>query len=267
MTKFHFAAMIGVDFELDIFDHWIEYYKAMKFDSYKIFLHRQRGGIADSIIRLVRDYGVEVECVDGSHADGRLRGELCKHHASKLDADDFFITADGDEYHTVPGYVPGKPTLHPVAPDYRLLEKHYDMIMGFMVDRHADSLEVCTRNPFEQYPYEEEFTGDVQKTVTPHFIRNENWHHTRRTKVLAARAGYDVAYEGSHLMRETPSNARIAEFFRVIHFAWRKSAAEKIAYKSYYTIENLDEIYGGRAPDDIREILLSKHPDRMMCAV
>jgi hypothetical protein len=263
MSKIHFAALIGVDYELDIFNLWIQYYKRMKLDSYKIFLHKEYGTIADSIVNLVKDYNVDVECVGGSQANGGLREEVCRYHASTLDKDDLFVTADGDEFQTVPGGIEGVPAKKAVPPDYRLLEKHYDLISGFMVDRHAEALIPCTGDPFEQYPYEEPYTRDYQKSFIPPFLGATIWLATRRTKVLAARAGYNVAYTGSHLTVDTASNARIAEDFRVVHFAWRESAAAKISVKAYFTIENLDEIFGGRAPDYYREQLLRKTPSYM----
>lgn len=260
-TKFHFAALIGVDYELDIFDHWANYYLDMRFDTYTIFLHREKGSIPNCLVKHVKDKGFMVECFDGSHADGRLRGEVCRYHASKLPDNDFLITADGDEYQSCPGF-PG--AVKEIPPNYRLLEKHFDLITGFMSDRWGDSLEESEGDPFIQYPYEETFTGDIQKNVVPHFLNPDLWRQTRRTKILAARAGYKTGFEGSHLMSETPSNARIAEGFRVVHFAWRESARRKVAVKSYFTLENLDEVYGGRAPDELRNDLLRRQPDTLM---
>jgi len=257
MPKIHFAALFGVDYELDLMYFWLSYYRDMNLDSYKVFLHREEGNIGNDIIRQFKMEGFNVECVGGPQGNGMLRKVLLGHYASTLPEEDFLVTADADEFQSCPrlngcagygDYHVG--VVDPAPPDYRRLLEKYDCMTGFMTDRYADRLETGYKWPFAQYPFEEPFTREYLKAFTPPYLRKTKWPETRRTKILAARCGYEVGYEGSHCAMSLPSNARIAEEFRVYHFAWRESARLKAVAKSYYTIENLSEIFGGKIPEN-----------------
>jgi hypothetical protein len=262
MTKIHFACLLGVDYETDLQPFWAAHYLNMGLDSYKVFLHREKGLVPEEIIKEFRRYGFSVETIDGHQGNGKLRKLALGQYARALDKSDFLVTADADEFQM--GDVP--PSLLSDSEDcsYRRLTGCYDIISGYMLDRWAASgLEECKMDPFIQYPCEEDFTQEILKSVTPPFLQKTCWPVTRRTKILCARAGYDVAYEGSHCMTGSPYDAKISDGYKVIHFAWRESAARKAALKSYFNQANLDEIFGGKAPVEYSEALKKMTPDMM----
>lgn len=236
--KKHFAALFGVDYEQDILPYWLVHWIDKRFDSYTVYLHRETGSIEERLVKLFQRNGWTVHLLDGSHRDGGLRGEVLSRFAASLPPDDFLITADADEFHLV---------------DYDKVLGEYDIVRGFMSDYYGYVLEACHRDPFDQYMFQEEFTGEYLKNFSPPFMRKSEWKHTKRTKILAARAGYNVAYAGSHCMLEVPINAKILENQLVHHFAWRESAKSKLAVKSYYTEENLREVCGGEIPSELSE--------------
>lgn len=234
--KIHFACLFGVDFETDILPYWLKHYAAMKFDSYKVFLHREKGRIDNTLQETFRNAGFTVECLtDLPHANGLLRMNAMENLAASLPADDFLVTADADEFTFI---------------DYREVLQEYDIVMGFLHDHHSDKLEACRMDPFVQYPDTEEFTGEIFKNFSPPFLRNSKWAHTHRSKVLAARASVEVHFSGSHGLKEVPYDAKILNDIKVHHFAWRESARRKLAVKSYYYKENLDEIFDGNTPPE-----------------
>lgn len=234
--KIHFACLFGVDFETDILPYWLKHYAAMKFDSYKVFLHREKGRIDDSLQETFRNAGFSIECLTGMpHANGLLRMTAMDNYTATLPPEDFLVTADADEFHLI---------------DYRDVLREYDIVMGYLHDHYADKLEACRMDPFVQYPHTEEFTGELLKNFSPPYLRNTVWAHTRRTKVLAARAGEEVHFGGSHSMKAVPFDAAILDNVKVHHFAWRESARRKLAVKSYYFKENLDEMFNGNTPPE-----------------
>ena len=237
--------MFGVEYELDLAPFWIKQWMDKRLDSYRIFLHKETGDIAREVVDIFTGSGFSVERIDGPHSDGKLRGLALSYHAGTLPPEDFLVTADADEFHFV---------------DHRRLAEKCDIASGFLADRYADAtdvetaLQACRYDPMKQYPCEEDFTRDLMKGFAPPFIKTE-WPVVKRTKILMARAGHKVSYTGSHCMLETPSSAVISGDHKVTHFAWRESAKRKIACKSYFKKENLDEAFGHETPDDCRNKL------------
>lgn len=251
--KIHFACMFGVEYELDIMPYWTGHYTGFHFDSYHAFLHKEDGRISPDIQIEFKNLGFTIECIAGPQGNGNLRRLILGFYASTLPPEDFLVIADADEYQSMPDtnnvrdLMVGKDHVvlgpdRPTPLDYYGLLSHYDIIGGFLIDRYATRLEACYSDPFHQYPYEEPWTGKIQHNFTPAFLRRSEWLDTRRTKILAARAGYQTSYAGCHCMHLVPSEAKIMEDCKVYHFAWRESAKRKMAVKTYFTPENLREI-------------------------
>ena len=248
----HFTAFFGVEFDLDIMPFWVEHYKKALFDSYHVFLHKESGEIGSNIKNLFRHHGFSFETVDGPYGHGILQKLIFGQYADRLPRDDFLVIADADEFQSSPGNPPlkagddlyiGPPAAEQVP--YRELLRHVDIVSGFMVDRFTHRLETCYIDPFRQYPYEEFPANEILNNFTPPGFRRAEWPYTRRTKILAARAGYEVAREGNHCMMQVPKDAQIAEGYKVYHFAWRESAKRKLVKKAYYSQENCMEIFDG----------------------
>jgi len=240
--RIHFSCLFGVDYELDLMPYWVDHWKSHKLDVYHIYLHREKGVIDPAIVDFFHSAGFETECVDGPHTDGILRRETVGRYAKNIDPEDFLVTADADEFHLI---------------DYHDVLSKYDIVTGYMCDRYAPALQACNRDPFEQYFLEEEFTCSPIKNFTPPYMRMTEWPYTRRQKILACRAGDTTTYKGSHVMDDIPWQAKILCNQKVHHFAWRESARRKIAVKSYYKKENLQEIFGLHVPEEY----LKQHSD------
>jgi len=254
----HFAAFFGVEFDLDIMPFWIEHYKKASFDSYHIFLHKESGEIGSNIKTEFKHHGFSVSTIDGPYGHGILQKLVLGQYADTLPPEDFLVIADADEFQSGPGAGPipagGDLFIGPPAPElihYRELLKHVDIVTGFMVDRYTHRLETCFMNPFRQYPYEEPFTKEILKAYTPPQLRKTEWPQTRRTKILAARAGYEVGYEGSHCLLQVLEGVRIAGDYKVYHFAWRDSTRNKLVKKAYYSQENCREIFNDEIEQEI----------------
>lgn len=56
-------------------------------------------------------------------------------------------------------------------------------------------------------------------------------------------------------MMSTDQSARILDDLAVYHFAWRASSRNKVSVKSYFSVENLDEVFGGESPKELRDNL------------
>jgi hypothetical protein len=263
----HFAAFFGVEFDLDILPFWLEHYKKCYFDSYHVILHRESGEIGSNIKMQFKNQGFSIALADGPYGAGILQKLHLGPYADTLPPDDFLVIADADEFQSEAGPDPLKVGdnlfVGPPAPamiPYHELLKHVDIVTGFMVDRYAHRLETCYMNPFRQYPYEEPDANDILKAFSPPQYRSTEWPMTRRTKVLVARAGYHVAYEGSHCMTQVSANAQIAEGYKVYHFAWRDSAKNKLVKKAYYSKENCSELFNDDISDEISGAI---HDNRM----
>jgi len=254
----HFAAFFGVEFDLDIMPFWIEHYKKALFDSYHVILHKESGEIGSDIKNQFKHHGFSVDTASGPYGHGTLQRLHFGLYADTLPPDDFLVIADADEFQSGAGagqLQAGEGVfLGPPVPDlipYREMLEHVDIITGFMVDRYTRRLEACYMNPFRQYPYEEPWTGEILKNFTPPNYRETEWLLTRRTKILAARAGFEVAYAGNHCLMQVPQRAQYAEGYKVYHFAWRESAKRKLVKKAYYTQENCQEIFGDEITQEI----------------
>ena len=242
-AEIHFACLFGVDYELDLMPYWIEHWVSHRLDRYKVFLHRESGVIDPAIIDTFKRAGFDVECLSGPHSNGLLRGCALSNYAANMDANDFLVTADADEYHLINYHDILSTGVSQYAP------AKYDIVTGFMVDRYGDSLQACNKDPFDQYCYEEPFTKEILKNFTPPYLRNTAWPFTMRTKILACKAGMESTYAGSHTMKAVPSGARILTDRKVYHFAWRESASKKAAVKTYYSEDNLFELFAGKIPE------------------
>jgi hypothetical protein len=254
----HFAAFFGTEFDLDIMPFWIEHYKKANFDSYHIFLHKESGEIGSNAINQFKHEGFSVETVSGPYGHGILQKLVLGPYSDKLPPDDFLVIADADEFQSGPNAGPldagdglfiGPPA--PSLISYRELLRYVDIVTGSLVDRYTHRLETCFRDPFRQYPYEEHPANEIFGNFTPPEFRKTEWPLTRRTKILAARAGHEVAYEGSHCLLQVPVNAQYAENYKVYHFAWRESAKRKLLIKAYFSQENAKEIFDNDIPQDV----------------
>jgi len=237
--KIHFLSLVGVDYDLDLFPEWAEYYLSQKLDSYTVFLHRENGDISRNIISDYKNAGFDVKTIDGPFSCGCNRSAYFRNFADNLPEGDFLITADADEFQAMD---------NGSRIDYRDMLSRYDVLWGLLEDRYAETLENCYHDPFKQYTLIEEYTGEpIKKLSIPH-LGNGPKTDMVRTKILAAPAGAPVEYKGSHILKYVPGNYRIFMDCKVIHFAWRENAARKLALKPYFPKENLEAMFKNKVP-------------------
>jgi hypothetical protein len=253
--KLHFAALVGIEYDMDLAAPWIKHYLDMRLDTYTVVLHRETGDIPQGIQSDYRNAGFRVLCADGPFSIGCARSAHLNNIADNLPKNDILVTADADEFQA---RFDGSPI------NYRYLMTQYDILHGLHEDRYSHCLENCYTNPFKQYPIAEKYTGEHIKVLKVSFIDEKNSPVLIRTKILAAPAGYPVEYKGSHCMKWVPQNAKICYDCKVIHFAWREGAARKLALKSYFTIDSLKEVYNNDIPkelyDKYDEVSKAMHP-------
>jgi hypothetical protein len=240
--KIHFAALIGVDYDLDLFNPWVSYYADRKFDSYTAVLHRENGDIPASVQSDYRNAGFRVLCVDGPFSIGCCRSAHLSNIAVNLPPDDMFVTADADEFQV---YRDNTPI------DYRYVCRAYDILHGLHEDRFSLGLTACKSDPFIEYPYAEEYTGEYLKQVKTPFIDVDHAPVLVRTKILAAPCNAPVEYKGSHCIKWVNTNQKVLLGLKVIHFAWREGAARKLPLKSYFSLDNIRQVFNGKLSDQM----------------
>lgn len=243
--KIHFAALVGIDYDLDLMIPWSRYYLDRKLDSYTVVLHRESGNIPDELQADYRNAGFRVLCADGPFSAGAVRCAMMNNIADNLPGDDILVTSDADEFQAMPD---GSPI------DYRSIFRRYNMLHGLHEDRYAPTMEDCFGDPFDQYTLIEPYTGEYLKKACVPFIPPEHSPLLVRTKILGAPAGCPVEYKGSHCVKILPAFYRILFDCKVIHFAWRESSARKIALKYYYKKEGLSSVYKNRIPPELVDV-------------
>jgi hypothetical protein len=241
-VKIHFAAVVGVEYDLDLAPWWIPYYINRKLDSYTVFLHREKGLIPESAVKMYADAGFTVKCINGPYNDGLVCAVVMDNFARNLPPEDFLVIADGDEFQAMPDGVP--------IP-YRSCCLMHDVIHGLFEERYSSSLVNCVEDPFVQYQEVEPYTGEYYKTFAPPYLSAHEWPPTMRSKILAARAGEQIRFRGTHALYEMKASADVMFGCRVVHFAWRESAARKFALKSYYEKESIRWAFNGKMPENL----------------
>lgn len=243
--KIHFAALIGVDYDLDLAPAWMEYYLSQRLDSYTVFLHREKGDIPERVISDYKNAGFTVKIAEGLFSCGCIRSALLRNFADNLPANDILVTADADEFQAMPN---GSPI------PYRDMLSRYDVLWGLMEDRYAYTMENCFGFPFDQYTLIEDYTGEhIKKLTIPH-LGNGKKTDMVRTKILAAPAGAPVEFKGSHIMGYVSTAYRLYMECKVIHFAWRENSARKLALKPYFPKENLESLFKNKVPHELSNV-------------
>lgn len=260
--KIHFLTLLGVKFDTDLFSPFVRFYLARKLDSYKVLLHSEDGYVDHNLLSDFRNAGFKTIIVDGKFSNGKLRGEHFRNIARDLPDDDFLVTADFDEFHCTPDYDPL---------DYRKLLREYDVLCGMLADRYSSKLEnACVadfRSLLFQYSHEQTpWDSTPFLSFVPPWIKADNWPIGFRNKIIAARAGAEVNYVGSHNMIAVPHDARIKSDLKVVHFAWREASARKMATKSYFSHDSLQSVFSGCIPEEVEKEHFTTHKMETLCA-
>lgn len=236
--KIHFAAMIGILADQDLFSWWIPYYQSLKLDSYTVYLHETLDAELNLGSKLLFEkYGFTVVMLpEGVVRDNPwmpnepgvgVRGHLMDALCLTYPKEDFFITADGDEIQEWPE--------HPRA----YIERGIRIVLGEHVDcfdetLHAPSLE---KTLDENYP-----------------IRFNNLSTLWRPKddplnprkICMAPVRYPVDHTGSHDLKKeymTKSPFGLASGpINVLHYRWRETAFLRVKNRPNWPPEQLQFI-------------------------
>jgi len=255
----HFAALYGVDYDMDLIHHWIDHYRAFHFDHYKVWVHSGRGdqgtdvarNVSTEALEIFREAGFNPSIVHGEFRDGSLRHGLMTSHASFLPAKDHLVTADSDEFHDMP-------------PDYKEMIVDHDIIHGYMIDRYDDTLHDAIEGLplMAQYPIE----GLVIRKVCDMFGVQARCDNHFANKIMACRCGIPVNFIGSHCLVDSLRHGTfdpgldVLRDQRVLHFTWRSTILDRMAGKSYFKAELLwyvQKFFGGG--DEPHPAVLKKH--------
>lgn len=231
--KIHFLALIGVALDADLFPWWIPHYKALNLDSYTVFLHEGpdasqnlaaqalfiREGFRVTMLpeKTVRDNPV----CPGDPGIG-VRSVLFDLCALALLAEDFIVTADGDEFQVW--------TESPHA----ALARGLKLVTGSLIDCFDDTLHGPDpeKTLAENYPIEYYNLSGLWRSV-PY----------KTQKICMSPSPYPVDFSGSHEVKRDhtevtprlPSTGPLA----VLHYRWRESAFKRVQNRPNWPPEEI----------------------------
>lgn len=229
--KIHFAALLGVEVDADMIPWWAPHYRALKLDSYTVFLHEspnERKNVgAESVLldfgfairrvpeNALRDFPVMPNCPDG------VRRTLLKSFAESLPPRDFLVTADGDEIQ------------HWQETPKEAVARGIEVVTGRLFDRFDDTL----HQPVPGWTLEESFPGEH-----PDLHEYFKQEPLMQKKICMAPASFPVEYSGSHdfiTVKGTHRNCFITGPIRILHYRWRASAIARVEGRYYWPAEEI----------------------------
>ncbi len=235
-SKIHFAAMVGVDFDADLFQYWIPHYKNLRFDSYSIFLHESLNPEANfKALKLFTSSGFRVTMLPeptvrnnpvcpGDPGIG-VRSVIMDLVSLSIPETDFLVTADGDEFQA------WNETPHEaVARGIRL-------VTGRLIDCFDDTLHA----PDPEKTLSENYPGEI-------FNLSANWkqfpYNTK--KICLSPARFPVDFSGSHEVKRhhedvTPRYVGSGPM-NVYHYRWRESALKRVLNRPNWPLEEIASI-------------------------
>lgn len=225
--RIHFAALVGVEVDLDFLPWWAPHYAALGLDSYTVFLHESRDESKnESAIRILSDIGFKVRSVpenalrDSPNMPGcpdGVREVILKSYAESLHPADFLVTADGDEIQEWS------------ESPREAVTRGVSIVLGSLIDRFDDTL----HDAIPGKSLDASFPGE-------HPDLNGYFKNTPLTqkKICMAPANYPVEYSGSHAVKfgyKSPTLLISSGPIRVNHYRWRKSAVRRVEGRYYWT--------------------------------
>ena len=236
--KIHFAALVCVDYELDIAEKWCEHYEAFGFDTYTVFLQstdraNHKRNCAEAA-PLFWEHGFQVRDIDEDWNEGRLRCRAMEPFHDSLPPEDYIVVADSDEFHnpTLP-----LPRGEGRGEGYRDLILSCDIVQGRLIDRWGSRLENVRQDMSldKQYPNRGYFFEDsgVKLAVDYDIARN---------KIMACRCDIRPVYIGSHVTEDISRPHLISCGHPVEHFTYRKRMLPMMSFKFYFSSETMLQV-------------------------
>jgi hypothetical protein len=232
MSRIHFASLFGVDLDRDIISPWSRHYLSMGYDSYTVFLHTV--DISSAAYEFAR-FSFKMSDFTVCNAPQepytvQMQTAIFEDFSKSLPPDDYLVIADSDEFHTT-GTLPE---------NFRGLILSCDMLCGTLIDRWNNTLREFDPKLSlgSQYPYSGDLFSILQKESDA--PDKQRWWKPNRNKILAARAGMPVAYQGSHCLNEQVTDVTTKSGCVVNHFSWRNNALDRLKTKFYHS-ESFDD--------------------------
>lgn len=221
----HFVSLVSLEYDADLFDFFIGFYRRFGFDTYNVYLHADaplNKDFIDSSIKNFNDAGYKTTLIGGKYNERSLEKKVFDSFVSTVKPHDYIFRADVDEYGELPEYISD------------VIKKH-DIITGLLIDRWSGKLKAADgKTPLsDQYPY----CGDFEKT--------NNIAHSfpmKRSKIIAARADIPVLFNGSHGIDGNIDNFKTVGPFKIMHYKYRACLIDKMCARPYFTSPYISEV-------------------------
>lgn len=230
--KIHFVSMVGVAVDDDLFPYWIPHYKALRLDSYTVFLHESGDARRDAAaftrftregfrVTFVPKDALKLNPIKPGSPDA-VRRILLETFALALPLTDYIITADGDEFQDW------------MESPRDALQRGIGLILGEQLDCFDETLHAPDplKSLDENYPIREYNVAARWRKV----LLNQH-------KICMAPADYPVEYSGSHEVRlghhATLKRPLASGPIDVLHYRWRESVLSRIEGRSYWDDEDV----------------------------
>lgn len=219
-SKIHFATMVGIDVDSDLFSWWLPYYKSLKLDSYTAYLHSSLDeNLNEGSKRLFQEYGFNVVMLpEGVVRDNAIRCNepgigvrsfLFDALALTFPKQDFLVTADGDEIQEWPE----NPRSY--------IERGIRIVIG----EHVDCFDETLHAPDTEKTLDENYPLRYNNLSTLWRPKDDPYNPR---KICLAPVRYPVDYSGSHDVKKefmlAAPRAVASGILNVLHYRWRHSA-------------------------------------------
>lgn len=230
--KIILGALIAPDLDFDIVDLWIDHYKKLELDEYRITIHKEMCVEHSEVVYKLQSNGFKVYYISGTFRDGQLRASAFKQMLKDVDPEDYVLSVDSDEFQQWGEHANVREIL---------LNGEIDAIEGEMVDCYGDELiEAVPDIPLEiQYPHK---ARNLETAIHP------DGPIQMPKKICVAKHKMSVCYIGSHdittkfLPEGLTGQFRVRGIMPVYHFKWRASAAKRLATKQYVSETHVKNI-------------------------
>lgn len=223
----HFASLFCVDYDVELFPHWLEHYNAFPLETKKIFLHSPSGDVdaIQQVREACRAHGWKTAQVKGTFRDGLLRKFVLEQHRKTLPPNHWLMVADSDEFQVWPSVQTVKDQL-----------AGFDVILGELLDAFNTTLPASVDPDVPLHVQFPHLFAGIEKELFPKLGINYN-------KICAARAGIPVCFIGSHdVLANAKKTYRTRGTIPVHHFKWRKTVVDRLKGKTYYNKQMVEAV-------------------------
>lgn len=221
-SKIHFAALVGVAVDADLFAYWIPHYKALSLDSYSVFLHESKDAAANHqaellfiregfLVTMLPEDAIRNNPFCPGDPGLGVRSIIMDLVSRCIDKGDYLLTTDGDEFQDWP------------ESPHETIARGIELVTGTLIDCFDDTLHAPDpAKPLkENYPVEYYNLSSLWKKVP---------YNTK--KICLSPARYPVNFSGSHGIKDHHALVTPKVFasgpITVLHYRWRETALKRV---------------------------------------